>query len=296
MYIVDYNVDKTENCVLIDCDNWLSNSSNSIQEYRLSGKKVLTYITKVVETNLTEDFEVLLSKGDTILISKIASEVSQYKGHYLLDDHKYFDVPIMQVLGVFKEGIISAETLTLLTNKILFKKESIAEGTLKSYDSQTTVGRILKVGTNAFTRDWKKVPLNISPDDLILVKDNVSTKIILNGEEYYVTEESSVVCIFDDSKTLENAKFINEVLLLSPYIPEKLTDSLWTPAMDYENADYTDVYNRNRFKVDYIDSSLTGLKKGDIIWVDRNFTMYAFFKGNRYFLLNGKDSIDFKEL
>ena len=296
MYKVDYNVDKTENCVLIDCDNWLSNSSNSIQEYRLSGKKVLTYMTKVVETNLMKEFEGLVNKGDTILISRVASEVSQYKGHYLLDDHKYFDVPIMQVLGVFKEDVISAETLILLTNKILFKKESIEGGALKSYDNQTTIGRVLKVGTNNFTKDWKKTPLVVSQNDLILVKDNVSTKIILNGEEYYITEESSVVCIFDDSKTLENAKFINEVLLLSPHIPEKLTECLWTPAMDYENADYTDIYNRNRFKVTYIDGGLTGLKKGDIIWVDRNLTTYAFFKGNRYFLLNGKDSIDFKEL
>ena len=289
MYKIDYNVDKTENCIQIDSGNWLSNSSNLLQEYRLSGKKVLTCITEALETHLIDEkYKGAVNKGDIVLLSRVVSEVSQYKSHELLDDKKYYDVPILQVLGIFRNKKVSLDTLILLFDKFLYKKEDIYEGTLQVSDKLTTVGRVLKAGSTT---------QNVKEGSLVFIKDNMSTRIVLDGEEYFVAEEPSVVCIFsDEHKSLEGAKFINNVILMTPYVPERLTEHLWTPDMNYEDADYTDIYKRDRFKINYLDDNLTGLQKNDIIWVNRNVTVYAFLKGTKYFLINGKDHIEFKEL
>ena len=121
MYKIDYDIERTENCILIDSESWLSNSSNVIQEYRLSGKKVLTYLTKAIDVNLSGQFLEVIKPQDIVLISKVAAEVAQYRNHKLLDEHKYFDIPVMQVLGKFKDNKVSLDNLTLLFNKILYK-------------------------------------------------------------------------------------------------------------------------------------------------------------------------------
>lgn len=287
MYKIDYKVDKTKNCVLVDSNDWLYSSSNLIREYRLSGKKVLSYVTKALEVNLLDDYESLVKKGDIILLSRVVSEISQYKSHALLQDKKYYDVPIMQVLGVFESDLISFETLSLITNKVLYKKEIIRKGIFQVSDSAATIGRIIKVGPDV---------AKVKETDLALFVDNVSTRITLNGEEYFVTDETAIICLLQEDGTLEQAKFLNEYILMTPYIPEKLSEHLWTPSMNYEDEDYTDIYKRDRFKVSYVDTNLTGIEKNDIIWIDRNVTMYAFFDGVQYFITRGKEHLEFKEL
>lgn len=299
MYKIDYNVNRTKDCVLIDTTNWIDNSSNILKQYKMSGKKVITYIAEVLEVNIVEEnFKGFVNKGDTVLLSRVASEVSQYKAYALTDgDKKYFDVPFMQILGVFRGNETSLGSLDLLSNKVLFEKETITTGPLNTLDQAETVGRVLKVGKHGFSRNGIKKPLTVKEGDLVVVKDNVSTKVTFNGKDYYVVEENSIVCILNkDRKDMETANFINESILVSPYVPEKLSEHLWTPNLDYENEDYSTIYNRDRFIINFLDSNLTELKKNDIIWLNRNVTTYVFFNGNRYFLLNGKENIDCKEI
>lgn len=296
MYKIDYDVNRTENCVLIDSDAWIQ-APNVIQQYRLSGRRVITYITKVIDINpVKEAFKGIIKKGDTILVSRVASEVSQYRNYSLLGNQKYYNLPISQVLGVFEDNIISLGTLRLLFNKVLYEKVSVNSGILEDTNSCATIGKILKQGPTKLTAKDELVPLSVQINDVALFKDNVSTKITLDGKDYFVAEDESVVCTFTDKSDLESARFLNGSILMSPYIPEKLSNHLWTPAMNYEDEDYTDIYKRDRFKIDYIDPNLTVVKKGDIIWVDRNITTYAFCNGKRYFLITGTDHIEFKEL
>ena len=38
----DFKLDKNENCVLINPDAWVTNDSNLIQKYKMSGRNVIT--------------------------------------------------------------------------------------------------------------------------------------------------------------------------------------------------------------------------------------------------------------
>lgn len=299
MLSFDFKIDKNKDCILINPDTWIANTSNKLQKYRMSGRNVITYITKVLD--IYDDKECLkgfIHPQDYILLTRVASEVSQYKGFKGIDESlKYYTVPIMQVIGIFKNKDISLNSLTLLFDKILYKKIDLeTKGIIKDVADNTTLGKVVKTGFCKFTNNWKKQPLTVKKDDLILVKDNISTEIILNGETYYAVEESGIVGIFNDSSdvSLDNLKFMNKIILMTPYIPEKMSKNslLWTPVMDYEDSDYSEIYCRNQFKVIYLDESLTKLKKNDIVLIDRNVTTYVYFNKQKYFVVNGMEYIE----
>ena len=295
----DFKLDKNENCILIDPDAWVTNNSNLIQKYRMSGRNVITYMTKVLDIYAKEEcLKGFISSGDLVFMTRVASEVSQYR-HFLGPDksRKYYTIPIMQVIGVFQDENISLEALTLLFDKILYKKvEFESKGLVKDVSDNTTLGEVVKIGFCKFSNKWEKQPLKVKTGDLILVKDNISTEIVIEGETYFAVDESGIVGIFKDSDdvSLENLEFINETVLMKPYIPEKMSKNsiLWTPVMNYEDADYSEIYCRNQFKVAYLDQNLTAIKKNDIILIDRNVTNYVYFNKQKYFVTNGMDYIE----
>ena len=285
----DFKIDKNKDCILINPNNWIVNSSNKIQKYRLSGRDVLTYITEILDVYADKGvLKGFIKPHDTVLLTRVASEVSQYKGFVGPDgDSKYYTIPIMQVIGVFENKNITLDSLNILFDKILYKKiEQETKGILKDINDNTTLGKVVKTGFCKFTNKWEKQPLTVKEGDIILVKDNISTEIVLDGETYYVVEESGIVGIFkNDNISFDNIIFMNNIVLMNPYIPEKMSTNslLWTPIMDYEDLDYSEIYCRNQFKIAYLDENLTKLKKGDIVIIDRNVTTYVYFNKQKLY-------------
>ena len=299
---IDFKIERNENCVLIDSNNWLVNDSNKIQRYRISGRNILTYITEALDVYPVEEaLKGYINPGDTIFLTRVASEISNNRGIKDKEaDTNFFTLPIMQVIGVFK-GNVSLSSLNILFNKVLYKRVDVGtKGLIKDVGDNTTVGEVVKVGTCRFGQSWKKSPLMVKPRDLILVKDNISTEIILDGETYYAVEEEGIVGIFNDHEnlSLNSMTFLNDIILMTPYIPEKMSSKslLWTPVMNYEDLDYSEIYCRNRFKVAYLDENLTKIKKDDIVIIDRNVTTYVYFNRQKYYAINGMDYIEGRRL
>lgn len=295
----DFKLDKNENCVLINPDAWVTNDSNLIQKYKMSGRNVITYITRALDVYAKEDCLIgAINPGDLIFMTRVASEISQYQGFLGPNkDQKYYTIPIMQVIGVFKDGNISLNSLTLLFDKILYKKiELETKGIVKDVTDNTTLGEVIKTGTCFLSNKWEKRPLKVKTGDLILVRDNISTEIVIDGDTYYAVDEGGIAGIFRDSSdiSLDNLEFMNEIVLMVPYIPEKMSRNsmLWTPVMNYEDADYSEIYCRNQFRIVYLDQNLTNLKKDDIVIIDRNVTTYVYFNRQKYFVTNGTNYME----
>ena len=297
--MIDFKVPRTKDCVVIDTKKWLQNASCPITVHRMSGRDIPTYISKVVSVNVDKPyFKGLINDGDTVLLTRVASEVAQYRTYGIeADDSRYYNTPIMQVIGIFEDNEISFSSLNLILDKVLVKKvDSSKLGKLELPESNTMIGEVVKVGWCKFDRKWNKQPLRVCVGDKVLIRDNVTTEIMLDGEKYYATEEAMVVGIFKDEQyDLDSMEIISESVIMEPYIPTKaLNSTLYTPLLNFEDEDVTDIYNRDLFKILAVDKSLTNLKKGDIILLDRNITNYVYLYTDKYFILSGMDYINAK--
>lgn len=274
MTCIDFNVPKNKECILIDTNKWLKDDSSLIQSQKISGKLTLTYITEVESSNLP-----FIKEGQTVLLSRVISEIAQYS-KYIIEDKSYYNVPESQILGTFET--ITLEGLTLLNDKIIVKKvENTIESELYLTNANVMIGEVLKTGSKV-----QKVKVQ----DKILIRDNISTEVKLNNESYYVLEERMVVGIFGPSFNIEDLKLINESILMKPYINSKVLNSslLISPDINYEDLDYSDMYNRDLFKVEFLDESLKhSLKEGDIIILNRDFTNYVYYGMEKYFIVDG---------
>ena len=114
----DYKVKKSEDCVLINVNNWTQTSK--IQVQKISGKASMTYVTRVLDVNYcSEAFDSKpIQKGDIVLLSRVSAEVAPMRSYDLGDGQKYFNVPITQIMGIFKEDKISLDSLDMVFNKV----------------------------------------------------------------------------------------------------------------------------------------------------------------------------------
>lgn len=298
----DYKVDRNIDTVLIDTENWIQNSSNLLQTYRISGRSVITYLSKIEDSYISNKFKranSVLKKGNIVLVSRVASEIARDRA-FSIGNGKYYNVPVMQILGYFEDNQISYDSLTLLYNKILFEKIDTTNSPIQRVNNNSMIGKVLKVGTNKFNPIWQEEPLTVQVGDTVIVKDNVTTKISLGAKDYYVTEESAVVGIFnsEDNYLLDNVKFINQSVLLKEYIAEKVLDSdlLCTPLINLSDLDYSDLYNINCFQVVYRDENLRQINPGDVVLMDRSMTNYVYINDDKYFIVNGMSYIEGKVL
>ena len=263
--MIDFKVPRSKDCVVIDTKNWLQNSSCPLTVHRMSGRDIPTYLTKAISVHAEKQyFKGLINEGDTLFVTRVASEVAQYKTFGIeLDDSRYYNLPIMQVIGVFENGEISYPALKVILDKVLVKKVNAEQvGKLELPDSNTMIGEVVKVGWCRFDKDWNKHELRVNVGDKVLIRDNVTTEILLDGEKYYATEEAMVVGIFkSDDYTLDNMEIISSSIIMDSYIPDKAMNStLYTPSLNFEDEDVTDIYNRDLFKIRAVDETLTNLK------------------------------------
>lgn len=284
---LDYKVKRTEDTVLIDVNNWIYPST--IEIHKITGKSSISYITKVLDIHKhSEKYENCpLEKDNTILLTRVASEVAPLSS-FQIDEESYYSAPIAQVLGYFKDNKLAYDSLVMLYDKLLVEKLDKSDSDLLQLpESNEMIGRVLKIGDVA-------TKLNIN--DIVLIKDNVSTPITLDGKQYYGLEEKAVVGIFRKDFKTENIEFINESILMKEYHATHVLNSsiLITPDLNYEDLDYSDIHNRDLFQIKYLDKSLKDLNQEDILLVKRDFTNYAYLNQEKYHLINGKDWIEAK--
>ncbi len=284
---IDYKVPRTKDCALIDTDKWITPGDNLLQGYKINGKLVKTCITEVIDTNLcSPEFKDLVKPTDVILMSNVAAEVAPLRSYKRDDTNKnYFDLPIQQVHGIFRNGIVEYKNLEILTDKILIRKiEDTQESLLLLSDSNAMIGEVLRVGLSM---------QNVAVGDIILIKDNISTPIPFGDKQYFTLEEKMVVGIFEDSLSIENVRFINDSILMQPYTGTKIlnSDLLELPKISYEDLDFSDVCNRDLFQIKYLDEELKDLETGDVILTNRDFTNYVFYGMEKYFIINDYKSI-----
>ena len=295
--MIDFKVPKNKDKIIIDTNDWIRNSTgNTLNIYRISGKDLPTYITKVVDVNIqTKELKNSVKKGDTVVLTRVASEISEYYVSSLskYDKGKYCSIPVMQVLGVFEGDTISYNSLRMLFDKILIKKIS-QEAEILLSENNAMVGEVVRIGTNKFSKDWKAESLSVKVGDKVLIRDNVVTELRLDGDIYYAVEEGMIAAILNHD-TLEESEIISNSVIMEPYLSETIGSSvLITPSLNYEDEDITSIYNRDLFKVVAVDKNLIKLKKGDIILVDRNVTNYVYFREHKYFILSSLDFVEGK--
>lgn len=290
----DYNVKKTEDCVLIYVNEWVQASDIIIQ--KINGKYATSCIAEALKVHEKNYKSSPIKEGSYMFITSVAADICRYT-NFEINGEKFFNLPIMQVLGVFKDNLINLDSLEMLYDKILVEKiDTSSYAGVILPETNEMIGKVIKVGTNNFDKDFNKVPLQVKIDDVILIKDNVSTPIRLDGKDYYAIEEKAIVGIFKNDFGAENIKFINESILMTSYIPKKVSSSsiLINPEVNYEDLDYSNVYNRDLFQIKFLDENLNNLKKDDIILVKRDYTNYVYLNQNKYHLLNGKSWIEAK--
>ena len=281
----DYNVKKTEDCVLININNWVQVSDIIIQ--KINGKYSTSCITEALKIHEKNYKNSPIKEGSYMLITSVAADVCRYT-NFEINGEKFFNLPIMQVLGIFKNNLITFNNLEMVYDKILVEKiDTSSYAGIVLPETNEMIGRILKVGSSV-------TKLNIN--DIIFIKDNVSTPIRLDGKEYFATEERAAVGIFKKTTETENISFINNSILMTPYIPTKISSSstLINPEINYEDLDYSNVYNRDLFQIKFLDKDLKKIKQGDVILVKRDFTNYVYLNQEKYFLLNGNEWIEAK--
>lgn len=283
----DYNVQRTKNRVQINVREWVQ-PTDTLEIHKMSGRAFLTYINKALKVHNETFSDVKINEGDTILINKVASEIAVSPTiPYLLEDREYFDVPISQILGVFR-GDVSLNNLELTCGKVLYKRvDRTMSSQLLIPDKSTTMGFVRKLPSNYKGK--------LQEGMLVLVKDNVSTDLYW-AQGYSITEEKDIIAIAEiqpAGDTVLKLNVINNYTLMKPYISTNVLNSnlLISPDINYEDLDYSDMYNRNLFKVCVTDEN-TGLIEGDILVLNRDYTTYVYFNNEKYFAIeNGKEWI-----
>ena len=281
--IIDYKVARTKDCALMDVQNWIP-TSNIISQ-NIKGRVSASYVTEVLEENFDKDYGVY--KGDYVLITRVASEIAPMRSYSLHDNRKYFNLPISQIIGRFRGKKVSWSTLELIKGKVLIEKVEKNDSCLVLPEKSDMLGKVVKVNTDIN---------NLHIGSLALLKDNIVTPIRLDGKKYYAADDMNIVGVLNCGTSIEDIEFINESVLMVPYYGKHIFGSsiLITPDIDFEDLDYSDINNRDLFQIKFLDRTMEGLSKEDIVLARRDYTNYVYLNNTKYFLLNGRKWIEAK--
>lgn len=274
----DFNTNTMKDRIQISITEWVSPEENLIEIHRISGKSYVTYIIKAQFVGREVEG---IKSGDYMLLSKVACDVATTPtaSYSIGDGNKYFNIPPEQVMGIFKGNNVTFSNLIMRDKNILFKrimKEQNSDIFIEEKD--TMLGEIVKVSTGSA----------LKVGDKVAVRDNASTPIKFGEDEYFAVEEKFVVGILHKGEAISDMEILNEYILMKPYVSKNVLNSkvLITPEINYEDLDYSDINNRNLFRVLYVDKSLKNIKKGDILLLNRDYTNYMYYENEKYFVVN----------
>ncbi len=284
------NMDKlkyiVKDCVLIKHE-WKENTSNLIQVYNRNMDVKQNFITNVVKVNYNKDKYKYhnLKEGDLVFLSRY---VNSSKKHKLDGKIMYSNVPLMQVMGVFRDNKIDFDTLEILDDKVLMEEvKNLSVSMIQLPDAKEgTVGRVLKVGQGGYDLNGNRKKAQVKEGDLVLFWNNITTTLNLNAKTYLCTEDQRIVGIFKDGIVdIDHLELLENRVLFEDAKNLKLNEGvLFAPEFDPELE--TTSMEENKFKVVKISDNPEGIKAGDTVLIGKDFLDYVDFKGIRYYTMN----------
>lgn len=291
--VFDYKVkgSRSENCILIDTNNWYVNTSNAVIGVNSRGGISDTNITEVLAANIPEGskYKGYVKDGDIVLITTVASRMYCARTFGIpinFDGARYTDIPMAHVIGVFERRQITLPTLKLLGSYVMLTPyDNLPDGLVISTQLNKTTYKVVKVGP-----DSKEV----SKGDIVLTRDNIVTEIRINGVPYGITTEDMIVGKFKNYTRIEDLEVLPTRIIMSDYMSKHAEGSsvLLNPGYDVHTDidQVSEVYNEDRFKV--IHSAVEGINSGDVLDILRETTNYSTLNGEKYFVVYGKQFIN----
>ena len=274
--------------VIINSEDW--HNPESLVLTTLKGKIIPTNITTAVGINPAPAYRPLPFKvGDLIALSGLATRITSYLPFKLPDDPTiYSSTHLSQVIGYFIDNKVDYDNFIPIYDKVMFKPIEVKQSDfLYLSDDNLSVGVVVKTGDGGFNDDWDRVPMNFKLGDVVLVRDNVSTRVTLGQEDYYVVDDKFIMGKFEseDKLNIEDLKLCEGVHLFEEYEDDTIEGSTLYKVPMGDEDDISQTYQNMLFKLVKSDEIPEG-----IYYINRIDTEYVKFKNKTYFVAK-KDRI-----
>ena len=274
--------------VIINSEDW--HSPEPLVLTNLKGKVIPTNITTAVGINPAPAYRPLPFKvGDLIALSGLATRITSYLPFKLPDDPTiYSSTHLSQVIGYFVDNKVDYDNFIPIYDKVMFKPIEVKQSDfLYLSDDNLSVGVVVKTGDGGFNDDWDRVPMNFKLGDVVLVRDNVSTRVTLGQEDYYVVDDKFIMGKFEskDKLNIEDLKLCEGVHLFEEYEDDTIEGSTLYKVPMGDDDDISQTYQNMLFKLVKSDEVPEG-----IYYINRIDTEYVKFKNKTYFVAK-KDRI-----
>lgn len=274
--------------VIINSEDW--HNPESLVLTNLKGKIIPTNITTAVGINPAPAYRPLPFKvGDLIALSGLATRITSYLPFKLPDDPNiYSSTHLSQVIGYFVDNKVDYDNFIPIYDKVMFKPIEVKQSDfLYLSDDNLSVGVVVKTGDGGFNDDWDRVPMNFKVGDVVLVRDNVSTRVTLGQEDYYVVDDKFIMGKFEseDKLNIEDLKLCKGVHLFEEYEDDTIEGSTLYKVPMGDEDDISQTYQNMLFKLVKSDEVPEG-----IYYINRIDTEYVKFKNKTYFVAK-KDRI-----
>lgn len=286
----EYNVQgaRSNNCILINANNWLANMSNDIVGINSRGGIANNYITEVLATNISnETYKDTVEKGDIVMLTRAASRM--YTSHTFnipvkMDTTSYTDIPISLVVGKFTNRQISLSSFKLLANYVMLEVlkdvDTNNEGFVTSTNQTKTICKVLQAG-----------PLveDLQENDIVLTRDNVATETMMDGKQFAIVSEDMIVGKFNKSPFAGPLRDVltlrHKYILMDEYQPEMTSEGSLLALPQYDASQdegLSAIYSETTYKV--ILSNVPDILPDDLLYIDRAATNYVTIRGIRYYV------------
>lgn len=274
--------------VIINSEDW--HNPEPLVLTNLKGKIIPTNITTAVGINPAPAYRPLPFKvGDLIALSGLATRITSYLPFKLPDDPTiYSSTHLSQVIGYFVDNKVEYDNFVPVYDKVMFKAIEVKQSEfLDISDDNLSVGVIVKTGDGGFDDNWNRVSMDFKVGEIILVRDNVSTRISFGSDDYYVVDDKFIMGRFEseDKLTIENLKVCNGVHLFEEYEDDTIEGSILYKVPMGDDDDISQTYQNMLFKLVKSDEVPEG-----IYYINRIDTEYVKFKSKTYFVAK-KDKI-----
>lgn len=293
----DYDVHgaRSNNCILIDAKNWLANMSNDIVGVNSRGGIANNFITEVLATNITDESYIgTVEAGDIVMMTRAASRM--YTTHTFsvpvkMDCTSYTDIPISHIVGKFENRDISLPSFKVLGKYVMLEVlediDKNDEGFIQSTNKTTTICKVIQTGD---------LVNDLAKDDVVLIRDNISTNTMLGGKQFSIVSEDMIIGIFKEkafNKPLRDVLTLrHNFILMDEYQPEMTSQGSLLALPQYDASQdegLSAVYSETTYKV--ILSNEPDILPDDLIYIDRAATSYITVKGIRYYVALNTDYI-----